>query len=52
MMGEGGLNFCYFGACILLTHPFRLVVLILNEAGFVIWTVCQENPVLFLWSKD
>ena len=51
--GEGGLNFCHFGACILLTDPFRLVVFILNEVGFAIWTFFhRENPVLFLWSKS
>ena len=36
--GGGRLNFCHFGACILLNDPIRLVVFILNEAGFVIWT--------------
>ena len=41
--GERGLNFCPFGACILLNDPFRLVVFILNEAGFVIWTSFVEK---------
>ena len=51
--GGGGLNFCHFGACILLTDPFRLVVFTLNEAGLVIWTFfSREHPVLFLWSKN
>ena len=36
--GEGELHFCHSGACILLNDPFRLVVFILNEAGFVVWT--------------
>ena len=41
--GEGGLNFCHFGACILLNDPFRLVVFILHEAGFVIWTFLSRK---------
>ena len=41
--GEGGLNFCHSGACILVNDPFRLGVFILNEAGFVIWTFFVEK---------
>ena len=40
--GEGGLNFCHFGACILLNDPFRLVVFILNGAGWT-WTFFVEK---------
>ena len=42
--GEGGLNFCHFGAYILLLNdPFRLVVFILNEAGFVTFTFSSRK---------
>ena len=41
--GEGGLDFCYVGACILLNDPCRLVVFILNEAGFVMWLFLVEK---------
>ena len=41
--GKRGLNFFHFGACILLNDPFWLVVFILNEARFVIWTFFVEK---------
>ena len=34
-MGGGRVNFCHFGACILLNEPFRLVFFILNWIFFV-----------------
>ena len=52
-MGKGGLNLCHFGACLLLNDPFRLVVFILNEAGFVIWTFFFEKiQVCFVGPKN